>query len=183
MNSQEILRSLLPANLSGQTIERNGASYVLLEPLAVAMGLDWGNQHRKLAADPEHWNIAVVVMNQRGDGRARPTACLPLRKLPAWLLTVDPALVRPEIEDWLLGFQAESLRALHAYWDKGVATKFRAATQPDGDVQVQQTMQAVIADHHRRMAILSEMEADLNARLAALALAEEISAGGKGIAN
>jgi hypothetical protein len=150
--------------LRAQTVERDGETYVVLESVCRTLGLDWTSEYLELAANPARWHAATIAVPP-GDGPARSMGCLRLRKLPGWLMEIDPSRVRAEIAGWLLEFQAEGLRALQAHWDKGIATRLPAVPPPDGDVLVKQTMEAVIGDYHRRMAVVKEAEAALHAEM------------------
>ncbi|KAE9637563.1 phage antirepressor N-terminal domain-containing protein [Aeromonas veronii] len=56
------------------------------------MGLDWKTQHRKLAAK-FNTCITEMVIQLPGDTQNRAVTCLSLRKLPAWLYSIQPGKV------------------------------------------------------------------------------------------
>jgi hypothetical protein len=165
MYVQEILMSVLPAVLGKQTFERNGESYIVLEPLAVAMGLDWPTVYGALAANPGRWEITVVVMDRVGDGEARPWTGLPLRQLPAWLATIDTSQVRPGLAAWVASFQKEIETTKLAAPGTGIAEESSDLPESPSGVQLLQDVQAMAADPHHREATLLEAEAQLFARL------------------
>ncbi len=45
--------------------------------------------------------------------------CLALRKLAAWLNTISPNKVKPEIRDKVIQYQEECDDVLYEYWTKG----------------------------------------------------------------
>ena len=72
--------------------------------------------------------------------------CLSLRKLPAWLYSVQPGKVSPEIREKVIAYQQECDEVLWQYWTTGAATKeqvkkqtSRAKELPGGLTVEQQT--------------------------------------------
>lgn len=53
--------------------------------------------------------------------------CMPVRKLPAYLSSITPKKVRPELRAKIELYQAESDDALWDYWTKGQATRAQEA--------------------------------------------------------
>ena len=92
------------------------------------MGLGWGTQQRKLTDDPR-WG--VVIMTTPSSGGDRETLCLPLRKLAAWLMSIDARKVKPELADRIRLFQAECDDVLWRYWQDGIAVNHRKMTLVD----------------------------------------------------
>ncbi|RZI41497.1 hypothetical protein EGT07_18120 [Herbaspirillum sp. HC18] len=78
-------------------LAHNGEPYTPMKPLVDGMGLAWQTQHRKLASNSKRWGITEMVMQMPGDTQRRNVSCIPLRKLPGWLITIHPGKVRPEI--------------------------------------------------------------------------------------
>jgi len=121
MNAQP---ALLPVSFRGDTVflaEHNGYPYVPIRPIAENLGLGWGSMTQKLR-DPR-WGGYVIVTPSVGGPQK--TLCLPLRKLTAWLLSISPAKIRPEIRPKLEVYQEECDEALWNYWSKGHAVNPR----------------------------------------------------------
>ncbi|MGL5303702.1 MAG: phage antirepressor N-terminal domain-containing protein, partial [Aeromonas sp.] len=54
-------------------------------------------------------------------GGAQSMICLPLRKLPAWLYSIQPGKVSPDIRDKVIAYQEECDEVLWQYWTTGKA--------------------------------------------------------------
>ncbi len=106
-------------NLFVATID--GQPYAPMKPIVEGMGLDWGGQHKKLAADAERWGISVTEIPSAGGQQN--AVCLPMRKLAGWMMTIQPSRVRSELRDKIITYQKECDDALWDYWTKGQATK------------------------------------------------------------
>jgi hypothetical protein len=71
-----------------------------------------------------------MVTQMPGDDQRRLMTCLPLRKLPGWLMTISPNKVSPELRPKILAYQDECDDALWDYWTQGRATNPRATPDP-----------------------------------------------------
>lgn len=111
---------LLPVEFDGDTVvmaDFEGQPYVVMRGLATNMGLDWASQRVKLT---EKFASSVVeIPSVADDGRVRSMVCLPLRKLPAWLYTLQPNKVKPELRDKVVRYQEECEEALYRFWTTG----------------------------------------------------------------
>lgn len=97
-------------------VERDGQPYTPMKPIVEGMGLAWQTQLRKLNGCKKRWGITeMVIPSQGGDQDA---ICLPLRKLPGWLMTIHPNKVRPEIREKVITYQNECDDVLWDYWMK-----------------------------------------------------------------
>lgn len=56
------------------------------------------------------------------EGGAQETLCMPLRKLPGWLMTIHPTRVKPEIREKIIQYQNECDDVLWKYWTEGHVT-------------------------------------------------------------
>lgn len=118
--------------------------YVAMKPIALNMGLDWPTQFIKLK---DRFASTVGEIPTVGeDGRMREMTCLPLRKLPAWLYSISPNKVKPELRDKIIRYQEECDDALWDYWTKGSASR-------PGSINVNQ--QLALSRH--RVALLKEL--------------------------
>ena len=135
---------LSPVAFHGDTIfcfTHNNQPYTPVKPIVENMGLDWGSQSAKLNANKERWTIAMIAIVAQ-DGIRREMLCLPVRKLPAWLASINPKKVRPELRPKIELYQAECDDALWAYWSEG-----RAEREPISDCitpDQQCTLQAMV---------------------------------------
>ena len=110
--------NLLPVQFNGDMVylvSFNDEPFVPLRTISDNLGLDWRSQFRKLQEDARRWqakNIRVVAQ----DGKLREMICIPLRKLPAWLYSISPEKVKPEIREKLVKYQEECDEVLWNYW-------------------------------------------------------------------
>ncbi|MEH8151305.1 phage antirepressor N-terminal domain-containing protein [Aeromonas caviae] len=71
------------------------------------------------------FNSCMVEMTMQlpGDTQNRAVTCLPLRKLPAWLYSVQPGKVSPVIREKVVAYQEECDEVLWQYWTTGKADR------------------------------------------------------------
>lgn len=110
-------------------IEHNGQPYTPMKPIVDGMGLTWQSQHRKLTENQGRWGIIKMMIPTRGD--MQEAICLPLRKLLAWLTTISPNKVKPELRNTVIKYQEECDDVLWDYWTKGKAVNPRKSTPKD----------------------------------------------------
>lgn len=122
-------QQLIPVQFYDDTVVLVGQDnepYVAMKPVVTNMGLDWKGQHVKLT---EKFGSVMEIISTTGvDGKQYEMACLPLKKLPAWLYSINPGKVKPELRDKIVRYQNECDDALWDYWTKGSAT--RPGAQP-----------------------------------------------------
>jgi hypothetical protein len=109
-------------------IDNNGQPITPMRPIVEGMGLSWQPQHRKLSENSARFSVTEMVMQLPGDDQKRSVICLPLRKLPGWLMSIHPNKVRPELRQNIIAYQNECDDALWAYWNDGLAINPRAYT-------------------------------------------------------
>ena len=98
-------------------VDVDGEPYVAMKPIVEGMGLGWSGQHEKLNLNKDRWGIRVNrIPSENG---AQETLCMPLRKLPGWLMTIHPNRVKPEIREKIIQYQDECDDALWKYWNAG----------------------------------------------------------------
>ncbi|MHB8369751.1 MAG: phage antirepressor N-terminal domain-containing protein [Leptospirales bacterium] len=121
--------SLLPVPFHGTTLfllEQNNEPYTPMKPIVEGMGLGWSGQHEKLNLNKDRWGIRVNrIPSENG---AQETLCMPLRKLPGWLMTIHPTRVKPEIREKIIQYQNECDDVLWKYWTEGHVTNPRIET-------------------------------------------------------
>ena len=118
------LNTLLPVPFRKDVIfltTSNGEPYTSMRPIVENMGLAWQVQHRKLTSNAKRWGVTIMVTPS--ESGSQETLCMPVRKLPAFLSTINPKKVRPEIREKIELYQEECDDALWDYWTKGQAIR------------------------------------------------------------
>ena len=127
---------LSPVSFHGDTIfciEHHCEPYVPMRPIVENLGMDWSAQAAKIRTNHNRWGVAVIttpsaatvgmIATVAKDGKEREMLCLPLRKLAAWLASINPKKVRQELRAKIELYQAESDDALWNYWMNGHAER------------------------------------------------------------
>lgn len=111
-------------------VEHDGQPYIPMRPIVENMGLDWATQFRKLN---QKFKTCIVKMTTQlfGDTQTREVILMALKKLPAWLYSIEPNKVNPEIRDTVIKYQEECDDVLWDYWTKGVAINPRQTITPE----------------------------------------------------
>jgi hypothetical protein len=105
-------------------VEHNGEAYTPMKPIVEGMGLDWKSQHKKIS---QRFAKGMVEITIPSAGGMQSMICLALRKLAAWLNSISPNKVRPEIRDNVIRYQEECDDVLYEYWTKGEVKNPRKA--------------------------------------------------------
>lgn len=123
--------TLIPVPFHGTTlylIPHNDEPYTPMRAIVEGMGLDWKVQHRKLAAS-ERWGM--VIMTTPSAGGPQESLCLPVRKLPGWLMTLHPNKVKPSLRETIVAYQNECDDVLWRYWREArIEAPFNPAPTP-----------------------------------------------------
>jgi hypothetical protein len=101
-------------------VEHNGEPYVPVRPLCENMGLDWKTQYRKLMEKKERFSVVMMTTQLPGDQQRREVVCIHLKKVAAWLNSIEPNKVAPHLKDKVETYQIECDEVLWNYWTKGV---------------------------------------------------------------
>lgn len=104
-------------------VNNNNEPFVPMKPIVEGMGLDWKSQFTKIKGKFDSTVVEITIV--ANDGKNRLMSCLPLRKLPAWLYSIQPNKVKAELKDTVIKYQEECDEVLWQYWTKGQATKER----------------------------------------------------------
>lgn len=126
---------LSPVTFHGDTIfclDYHNQPYTPMRPIVENMGLDWSAQAAKFRANKERWTV-VIITTVAQDGNEREMLCMPVRKLPSYLNSINPRKVRPELRAKIELYQAESDDALWNYWMHGRADHPAPQPQPTTD--------------------------------------------------
>ena len=132
----------------------NGEPYVPMKPVVEGMGLVWAAQFVKIKSK---FAKGVSEIEIPSAGGTQLMTCLPLRKLPAWLYSVQPNKVAPEIKDKVIQYQEECDEVLWQYWTKGSATKesVAKAAKPTSE----HTSKSYLPEFRKAKAMKMSMEA------------------------
>ena len=125
--SQVHVSHLSSVSFHGDTIfctTIDGQPFTPVKPIIENLGLVWGAQTVKLNSNRERWGVSIIeIPSQSG---VQQTLCMPVRKLPAFLASINPKKVRAELRPKIELYQAECDDALWNYWTKGRAERVPA---------------------------------------------------------
>jgi hypothetical protein len=142
-------------------VGKENEPYVAMRPIVENMGLGWSAQRIKIA---ERFDSTVSEIDTVAeDGKIRGMICLPLRKLPAWLYSISPNKVAPELRDKVVQYQEDCDDVLWDYWTKGCAVR---SVAPNVSQQ--------IALSRHRVALLKELHRNRDSGLR-VALHEQLA--------
>lgn len=113
-------------------IPHDDEPYTPMRPIVDGMGLDWKSQHVKLVSS-ERFCVVEITTQIPGDDQGRAVICMPVRKLPGWLMTIHPRKVKPELRATILAYQNECDDVLWRYWKAAhasVAMPFEPTERP-----------------------------------------------------
>ena len=112
-------------------VEFDGEPYTPMKPIVEGMGMDWMGQYTKLK---HRFAKGIEEISIPTSGGSQKMICLALRKLAAWLNTISPNKVRPEIRDRVIQYQERCDDVLYEYWMKEQEPVRADAYQFDGRV-------------------------------------------------
>ena len=123
---------LSPVTFHGDTIfclDYQGQPFTPMKPIVENLGLGWASQSQKLNSNRERWGVTIIVIpSESGEQQM---LCLPVRKLPSYLNSINPRKVAPELRERIELYQAESDDALWNYWMNGRAERPTPTPAPD----------------------------------------------------
>lgn len=134
-------------------VEHNNEPYVPMKPIVEGMGLNWKSQFSKIKQRFSKGMVEITIPTKGGE---QSMICLQLRKLSAWMLTIYPNKVKPEIRDKVIQFQEECDDVLYRYWTEGQVVNPRK-------LSVMEQLNEACADFKRDEAIASKFGKGLNA--------------------
>ncbi|WP_338547103.1 phage antirepressor N-terminal domain-containing protein [Pseudomonas benzopyrenica] len=141
---------LFPVPFHGDTVilvGQDNEPYVAMKPIVANMGMDWPTQYVKLT---ERFSSTIGEIPTVGeDGKTRNMICLPLKKLPAWLYSISPNKVAPELREKIIRYQEECDDALWNYWTQGVAERPGAVANASKQIALSRHRLALLKELHR----------------------------------
>jgi hypothetical protein len=114
----------------------NGEPYVPMRQVVEGMGISWQGQHEKLKTNTQRFCVKEILTQMQGDDQQRAISCMPLRKLPGWLMSIHPNKIKDlAVREKIITYQNECDEVLWQYWTKGSVTKESVAkvVQPKRD--------------------------------------------------
>ena len=75
------------------TFEKDGERWVVMRPVVVGMGLAWQSQNAKLNAGGDRYGVRNDIITRDAGGREQAMTCVPLRRYPMWLATINSAKI------------------------------------------------------------------------------------------
>ncbi|MEG3640461.1 phage antirepressor N-terminal domain-containing protein [Magnetococcus sp. PR-3] len=98
-------------------IDHQGEPCVPLRPIVEGMGLAWAGQYDKLKHNAGRWRVMLSITQLPGDTQKREVTCIPLRKLPAYLWSINPKNVKKELRSRLVEYQNRVDDLLWTAWN------------------------------------------------------------------
>ena len=137
--------TLTPVKFHGDTLfclTYQDQPFTPMKPIVENIGLAWQSQCQKLNTNKERWGVTnIVIPSDSGD---QEMVCMPVRKLPAYMNSINPKKVRAELRAKIELYQNESDDALWKYWTEGQAVR---QPLPHGDTLTaaeQAQLQAIV---------------------------------------
>ena len=119
-----LFRSVSQSRYISDTIfclTHNNQPFTPMKPIIENMGLGWASQTQKLNANKDRWGVTMIVIpSENGEQNM---LCMPVRKLPAYMNSINPKKVRAELRAKIELYQNESDDALWKYWTDGQAVR------------------------------------------------------------
>lgn len=120
----------IPVSFRGNmlyVVQHDSQPYTPMKPISEGMGLAWQGQHAKLSSNSKRWGIKEILIPSIGGNQE--AICLPLRKLPGWLMSIHPNKVKPEIRETVIAYQNECDDVLWRHWEEKHNNLYRIATE------------------------------------------------------
>ncbi|TFH84820.1 hypothetical protein EQG41_20465 [Billgrantia azerbaijanica] len=140
----------MPVPFHGSTLyvhDHQGEPIVPMKPIVEGMGLDWRTQATKLRSNRKRWG--VVISTTPSKGGSQETTCVPLRKLPGWLMSIHPNKVKASIREKVIQFQNECDDVLWRHWQQR-HPEATPMVRPKGDPEDSQWVEGHFNGHRIR---------------------------------
>jgi hypothetical protein len=145
-------------------VDKDGVPHVAMRPIVEGIGLNWASQYVKLAKENKKFSCCDIATTG-SDGKQYEMLCIPLEMLEGWLYSVNankiPDLTaRGRVEL----YQRECSKALHQYWQNGIAVRPGAAvTSTDPMIAVWQSFISAREEQLKLDARQSKLESKFEA--------------------
>lgn len=100
-------------DLVAMIAERDGEDMVAVRPICEALGLSWSRQMRKLEENSRLKCCLMATVAE--DGKNRSMLCIPIKKVAAWLFSINPNKVKEAYKAVVIAFQDELQHVLYSY--------------------------------------------------------------------
>lgn len=125
----------------------DGKPGIVARRLVDNLGLDWGNQTRKLENPLFNCCVNATV---GADGKSREMLILPISRVSAYLFSINVNRVREDLREKLERYQIECADVLYSYWAKGYAVNPRTSIE-DNMMSFYHTSGEISADFLQNM--------------------------------
>lgn len=127
MSVHFLLKEIHKVTVLGTTVailtDNEGQPQVPIHPLIEAIGLGYTDEYNRLKKDRRFGAAKMTLRTEQGEQIEE--IVVPLTKLHAFLLSIDPTYASAEAAARLDLFQNECVDVLNDYWNKGVALNLR----------------------------------------------------------
>lgn len=96
-----------------QVVDLNGEPYAVIRPISDSLGLSWPAQYRKLTDNQSRWDVVMLATPSAGGMQRQ--LCIPVRKLPGFLYSIDPGKIAPELRERVELYQRERDELLYIF--------------------------------------------------------------------
>lgn len=122
--SENVNIQLNPVEFHGDIIycvEYEGQPYTPVKPIVENLGLSWGTQGPKLSDNRDRYGYLLIKIPTGGG--VQEMGCIPVRKLTAFLYSINANRVREDLRPKLIQYQEECDEVLWQYWSTGQASR------------------------------------------------------------
>lgn len=88
---------------------------VPIKPICEALGIDYSSQLKKIKKD-EYWSSAMILEPSTGfDGKTHKMCCISKKYILAWILSINPENVKPEVRQLVKEYRNKCYDAIYEY--------------------------------------------------------------------
>lgn len=103
-----------------QTVQDdNGKKFVVIRRICENLGLIYSRQLQKIKRDSKFNCVHMYTVGK--DYKKRKIVCLPIEQYEGWLFSINSKKVKEESKELLIKYQSISMKALHNFWNIGIA--------------------------------------------------------------
>ena len=137
---------------------------VVMKRIVENLGMQWEKQRAKIADRFGDSAPSIRGVQMPCDDQRRPVVCLPLKLLPAWLMTITPSKILNEnVKAKVIKYQQESYEVLWLYWSQGSAVKTdNGPVTWENIMSFEKIVETIVADAlAKRDAVVEDMKKDI----------------------